>query len=129
MKYLLIIPILIAFITGCGSLDKPVEHPNTAGIAIDVLTKNKENIEHIKNRTADDIELGHTVRKAILDKSFTDENVGAIARKVAYSQPTMPKEEMKEDVKDLPGWLKWLLIGMAAVLLLNILMPLMIKRK
>ena len=133
MRQLLIVPFLIILLSGCGIIDEPKENPQNYGIAIDVISENKQDIEYIKNRTADDIELGHKVREAIINDKLTNEQLGALARKTAKEQPTMPKENKPKEVKikeeSSSYWVKWSYVGIIAVILLVVAVKFTKRRK
>lgn len=131
MKSLFIIPILITLLTGCGVIDKPQEDPRNYGIAVDVISENKQDIEYIKNRTADDIELGYKAREAVISDDFTDEELGAFIRKTAKEQPTMPKAEPQQEkpVESPLWWVKWVFIVMIVVIVVNGIVGIVSRRK
>lgn len=119
MRYWLLVPILIAVFTGCGTFDKSAEEPCTNDIVVDVLTENKNDIEYIKNRTADDIELGYKVRKVVLDENFDDEQVGAYAREIVMGQPTTPKDKKINKDDDSP--LVWFAVAIGIIIAIIVL--------
>ncbi len=128
---MLIVPFLVILLTGCGVIDKPQEDPRNYGIAVDVISENKQDIEYIKNRTADDIELGYKAREAVIGDDFNDEELGAFIRKTAKEQPTMPKADPQQEkpVEDSLWWFKWIFIVMIVVVVVNGIVGIISRRK
>ena len=98
------LPIPIAFLlVSCGILtvEEPKQPaPTTADVA-DIIEENKEDLNYIKDRTADDIELGHAVRQMIVKDDLPDDKVGALARDIVVKQKTTPVEARKHTGKQV----------------------------
>jgi len=101
MKRLLFVPMLL-FLTSCGvfSTREPAKsEPPTTAVVADIIEENKADLNYIKNRTADDLELGHAVRHMIVEQDLSNSEVGSKARKMVLKQPTTPKEAKERCVE------------------------------
>ena len=97
MKRLVFIP-LCFILLACGCLDRkepaPVSTPTST--AADIIEENKEELTYIKDRTADDLELGHLVRKMVIDGKLSNSAIGFHARELVLNQKTTP-DKIKSD--------------------------------
>ena len=93
MKHLIFLP-LVLFLVSCGSIvkEEPKIAPVTEAVA-DIIEENKEDLNYIKNRTADDLELGHAVRKMVVENEMSDSRIGFEARKIVLNQKTTLKQD------------------------------------
>lgn len=96
MKHLIVLP-LVLFVVSCGSIvkEEPKPVPVTESVA-DIIEENKEDLNYIKDRTADDLELGHAVREMVVEGKLSNTAIGFEARKITLSQKTTP-EQIKQD--------------------------------
>lgn len=89
------LPIPIAFLlVSCGSLtvEEPKQsEPTTAAVVADIIEENKDDLNYIKNRTADDIELGDAVRHMVVEGKMSNTAIGFRAREIVLSQKTTPE--------------------------------------
>ena len=98
------LPIPIAFLlVSCGTLtvEEPKQPAPTTAVVADIIEENKEDLNYIKDRTADDIELGHAVRQMIVKDDLPDNKVGALARDIVVKQKTTPEEARKHTGKQV----------------------------
>ena len=101
MKRLWFVPMLLV-LTSCGvfSTQEPAKkEPPTTAVVADIIEENKADLNYIKNRTADDLELGHAVRHMIVEQKLGNSEVGSKAREIVLRQPTTPKEAKERCVE------------------------------
>lgn len=87
--------------TGCGSIFSTVKPPEQNetdySVPIQILEKNKEELNKIKNNTAADIQLGHTTR-VLEKKEPNDKKFGEAVRTVVQKQ-----EQQKQYLTEKPS--------------------------
>ena len=99
-----IVPVIIIFflLTGCMSSNKwfdgdsPTTSKNTDSLAVQILEDNKEDLTYIKDRTADDIELGYEVRK-LSNEVKDDQEFATQVRELINAQTPMREEPKIEE--------------------------------
>ena len=96
LKKILIAFILILFITGCSSF---VQKPEPDHVTSSILENNKEDLTLIKNKTADDIELGYKVR-TLGKKQMTDEEFGIKIREILMKQEGSHNSQIAIDIRN-----------------------------
>lgn len=94
---LLIVIVFAMFLFSCGTVNE-TPAPSNQNIVADIIEENKEDIDYIKNRTADDLELGAAVRNMIVKNRLSDTAIGSAARQIVLNQKTTPVEVQKEHV-------------------------------
>jgi hypothetical protein len=99
MKYLTIVVALIVFLTACGTVNDPSIQSNQNVVA-DIIEENKDDLNYIKNRTADDLELGAAVRNMIVKNRLSDTAIGSSARQIVLNQKTTPMEVQERHDKE-----------------------------
>lgn len=82
MKETVIALMCVVLLTGCGAFE---QKPATNHVASTILENNKENLTTIKNKTADDLELGYKVR-SISKKEVSDAELGSKVRVLIAKQ-------------------------------------------
>jgi len=84
-----ILALFICFIlTSCGSIFPQTTEEESKpeySSAVQILEKNKDDLNTIKNNTADDIVLGHKTR-VLEKKKPEDEDFGAAVRSIVHTQ-------------------------------------------
>lgn len=98
MKCFVIVTLMI-FLSSCGSVNESSVQPNQNVVA-DIIEENKEDINYIKNRTADDLELGAAVRNMVVKNRLSDTAIGSAARQIVLNQKTTPVEVQKEHINE-----------------------------
>lgn len=79
----ILFPVLISILlTGCSTI---MQKPEKDHVASSILENNKQELTTIKNKTADDLELGFKVR-ALVKKQLTDEEFGIKVRELIAKQ-------------------------------------------
>ena len=81
----IIVALMLFFVCGCFSTQNQPEVPNNNTV-IEILEENKEDLNKIKNKTADDLELGHYARSLVLDQDLDDSELGRAVRGRVYDQ-------------------------------------------
>ncbi len=82
MKEIFVTFTCIVLLTGCGTFN---HKPESNHIASTILENNKENLTTIKNKTADDLELGYKVR-TFAKKEMTNEELASKIRVLIAKQ-------------------------------------------
>lgn len=122
MKIILIVPILLTFIVGCVNRSELIEEKKPITV-VEILEKNKEKLTYIKNRTADDLELGDAVRRMVVDNKMNDTEIGSKARELVLKQSTTPKcnSDKEEEINGNKfNWVLWVVLLLVAIVLLII---------
>lgn len=135
MRVFLINELIVFFIScilfsGCSFLNNVPKGPesNKNNQLVEILESNKNEITYIKNRTADDIELGHFVRKAVLDSELSDADVGKLARKWVGRQQHVKDDEFINFLDYFPSWCKWCLLIVVLVVSITLILPFITKK-
>ena len=106
MKHLILVCMVIAFVVGCNNIPEQKIEEERPITVFEILEQNKEEITCIKDKLADDLELGNAIRQMVVDEKMSNSSIGFFAREMVTQQEAKNTNAKNADQRSHP-FVKW----------------------